>query len=66
MSLLPVVVVDDTPEHGEEHGQLEEDGVHQDTGGLAVENSNDALGPLFVLILIYRAALLPAGGRQSR
>ena len=53
MSLLPVVVVDDTPEHGEEHGQLEEDGVHQDTGGLAVENSNDALGPLFVMILIY-------------
>ena len=43
MSLQPVVVVDHHPEHGEEHRQLEEDRVHQDTGRLAVENSNDAL-----------------------
>ena len=29
VSLQPVVVVDHHPEHGEEHGQLEEDGVDQ-------------------------------------
>ena len=29
VSLLSVVVVDHHPEHGEEHGQLEEDGVDQ-------------------------------------
>ena len=43
MSLLPVVVVDHQAEHGEEHGQLEEDRVHQDTGRLAVQNSNYTL-----------------------
>ena len=43
MSLLSVVVVDHHPEHGEEHSQLEQHGVHQDAGRLSVQHSDDAL-----------------------
>ena len=43
VSLLPVVVVYHHPEHGEEHSQLEQHGVHQDAGRLSVQHSDDAL-----------------------
>lgn len=43
VSLVSVVVVDHHTEHREEHSQLEQDRVHQDTGGLPVENSDDSL-----------------------
>ena len=42
-SYLPVVKMDRDSKHGEEDRQLKENRVHEDAGGLIVQNSNQTL-----------------------